>query len=92
MTEVTNELPVHEIYRNCEIYGLQPPERVAAAKSQIDLVIRMKSPRALAAFACDGEMAPEARLLAKFKAMAARGEPSESALRRRLPPSLDDRD
>ena len=36
MTEVTNELPVSEVYKNVEIYGLQSPERVAEAKRQVD--------------------------------------------------------
>ena len=70
MTEVTNELPVHEIYRKCEIYGLQSLERVVEARHQIDVVYRMRDPRALAEFAVDGTKAPEARLLAKHKALA----------------------
>ena len=74
MTEVTNELPVHETYRNCEIYGLQPPERIIEARHQIDVVYRMRDPRALAAFACEETNSPEARLLAKHKALASREE------------------
>ena len=71
MADDDSELPVSEIYRGVEIYGLQPPERVAEAKLQVDQVFIMKSPRALATFACDDANAPEARLLAKHKALAA---------------------
>ena len=74
MTEVTNELPVHETYRNCEIYGLQPPERIIEARHQIDVVYRMRDPRALAVFACEETNSPEARLLAKHKALAGLAE------------------
>jgi hypothetical protein len=68
MTDHT--LPVHEIYRGCEVYGLQSEERIAAAKSEIDLVISMNDPPALFDFAIDATRAPEARLLAKNKALA----------------------
>ena len=67
--ENENVLPVLEVYRGVEIYGLQSAERVAAAKIQVDQVIAMSSPRALAAFASDDTRAPEARLLSKNKAM-----------------------
>ena len=69
MTE-ENELPVLEVYRGVEIYGLQSTERVAEAKTQVDQVFSMNSPRALAAFASDELKAPEARLFAKNKALA----------------------
>ena len=74
MADDDSELPVSEIYRGIEIYAQQSPERIAQAKAQVDRVIRMKSPRALAAFACDETNSPEARLLAKHKALASREE------------------
>jgi hypothetical protein len=70
MTDSMHELPVAEVYRSIEIYGLQSTERIAAAKREIDVVIKMTAPRQLAAFACDPSRAPEARLLAKNKALA----------------------
>jgi hypothetical protein len=69
MAEI-HELPIHEIYRDCELYGLSPPSRIAEAKRQIDAVIAMTDGRRLADFACDPANSPEARLLSKHKAMA----------------------
>ena len=69
MAEI-HELPIHEIYRDCELYGLSPPSRIAEAKRQIDAVIAMTDGRRLADFACDPAHSPEARLLSKHKAMA----------------------
>ena len=71
MTEIENEIPIAEVYKGCEIFGLQTVERIAEAKLQIDQVYRMSAPRALAEFAVDGTRAPEARHLARHKAMAA---------------------
>jgi hypothetical protein len=64
-----HELPVAEIYCEVEIYA-QPPERVAEAKRQVAEVVRMRAVDRLYHFACDVTRAPEARLLAKHKAMA----------------------
>jgi hypothetical protein len=65
-----HELPVAEVYRGVEIYGGQSVERIAAAKREIDAVIALSDRRRLAGFACDAANAPEARLLAKHKALA----------------------
>jgi hypothetical protein len=65
-----HELPVAEVYRGIAIYGFQSPDRVAEARRQIDVVIAMTGPRRLCDFACDATNAPEARLLAKNKALA----------------------
>jgi len=65
-----HELPVAEVYRGVEIYGFQSPDRVAEARRQIDAVIAMAGARRLCEFACDAANAPEARLLAKNKALA----------------------
>jgi 3-mercaptopyruvate sulfurtransferase SseA len=65
-----HELPVAEVYRGVEIYGGQSHDRVAAAKREIDAVIALADRRRLAGFACDAGHAPEARLLAKNKALA----------------------
>jgi len=70
MGEDFHELPMAELYRGVEIYGLQSAERIAEAKRQIDLVIRTSGPRKLCEFACDPLHAPEARSLAKKKALA----------------------
>jgi hypothetical protein len=63
------ELPIFEIWKGVGIYDLQPPERIAEARRQIDEVIRMRSGDRLAAFAADATRSPEARRLAKCKAM-----------------------
>jgi hypothetical protein len=65
-----HELPIAEVYRGVEIYGLQSRERVAECKRQIDCVMSMSGPRKLYLFACDGAHAPEARCLAKNKCLA----------------------
>ena len=67
-----NELPVAELYRGVELYGLQSAERIAEARRQVDEVFGMAAPSALFAFACNDEKSPEARLLAKHKALASR--------------------
>ena len=72
MSDDENELPVAELYRGVELYGLQSAERIAEARRQVDEVFGMAAPSALFAFACDDAKAPEARLLAKFKALATR--------------------
>lgn len=64
-----HELPIHELYRGVEVYGLQSEERIAEAKRQIDQVAEMRSVPRLFNFACDGSRAPEARLLARSKLM-----------------------
>jgi hypothetical protein len=70
MTDDMHELPVAGVHRSVEVYDLQSRERIAEAKRQITEVIRMRSGDRLCAFACDASRAPEARLLAKHKAMA----------------------
>jgi hypothetical protein len=65
-----HELPIAEVYRGVEIFGLQSAARVREAKRQIDTVIAMTGPRKLYEFACDAANAPEARLLAKAKCLA----------------------
>jgi hypothetical protein len=70
MTDEWHELPVAELHRGCEIYARQSEGRIAEAKRQIDVVIGMSHRRRLAEFACDASKAPEARLLAKNKALA----------------------
>jgi hypothetical protein len=70
MTDDMHELPVAAVHGGVEIYGLQSPERIAEAKRQIAEVIRMRAGDRLCAFACDATNAPEARLLAKHKALA----------------------
>jgi hypothetical protein len=77
--EIEYELPLAEIYRGIEIYAQQSPERIAQAKAQVDRVFSMKSPRALAAFACDGKNSPEARFFAKAKALASLEERQRGA-------------
>jgi hypothetical protein len=62
-------LPVLETFRGVAIFDLQPPDRVAKAKREVAEVIGMRSPARLAEFACDGSKSPEARLLAKCKAL-----------------------
>ncbi len=64
-----HELPA-QVYREVDIYGLQSPERTAEAKRQVAEVVRMRAVDRLFAFACDASRAPEARLLAKHKALA----------------------
>jgi hypothetical protein len=70
--ERMHELPVAEIYRQVEIWGLQSPERIARAKAQIGLVIDLGDLEALYLFACDPGNAPEARQLAGNKLYVAR--------------------
>jgi len=70
MTDDVHELPVQGVHRGVEVYDLQSPERIAEARRQITEVIRMRSGDRLCAFACDASRAPEARLLAKHKALA----------------------
>ena len=65
-----HEIGVHEVYRGVSLYAGQADVRLAEARAQVDAVVRMRSPRALAAFACDASKSPEARLLAKRKALA----------------------
>jgi hypothetical protein len=65
-----HELPIVDTYRGVEVYALQSDARLAAAKRQIDEVIGTSSARRLAEFACDAANAPEARLLARHKALA----------------------
>jgi hypothetical protein len=65
----THELPVACQHRGVEIYGLQSDERIQEAKRQVDVVITMSTPAALAAWACDPMNAAESRLLAKHKAL-----------------------
>ena len=72
MGEDVHELPVAEVHRGCEIYADQSDARIRKARRQIDKVIAMADPRRLAAFAADAKNSPEARLLAKRKAMASR--------------------
>ena len=62
-------LPVAEVYRGCEIYGLQSAERIAAAKRELGRVVNMTGPRKLYEFAGDPRNAPEARCLARKKAL-----------------------
>lgn len=69
-TDDWHELPVAEVYRGVEIFGLQSPERIEQAKRQIDIVIAKSGPRRLYAFACDPSRSPEARQLARLKALA----------------------
>jgi hypothetical protein len=38
-------LPIHEVYRGVEIYGLQSAERIGVAKRQIGRVANMTVPR-----------------------------------------------
>jgi hypothetical protein len=64
-----HELPITEIWKGVEIFDWQPAERIAQARQQITEVIRMRSGDRLAAFAADASRAPEARRLAKCKAM-----------------------
>src|SRR5262245_51536084 len=70
MPDDYHELPVAEVYRGVEIYGLQSPERIAAAKQQVAEIVRMRAADRLCDFACDAANAPEARLLALHKALA----------------------
>jgi hypothetical protein len=70
MTDDMHELPVAGVHRGVEVYGLQSPEHIAEARRQIIEVIRMRSGDRLCAFALDASRAPEARLLAKHKALA----------------------
>jgi hypothetical protein len=74
MTDDTHEIPVAEVYRSVEIYDLQSAEHIAEAKRQIDRVISMSEPRRLFDFAIDARNSPEARQLAKLKALATREE------------------
>jgi len=74
MTMKMHELPVVEVYKGVEIFGLQSAERIAIAKKQIREVIGLSTPRALYDFAVDYSKSPEARLLAKTKAIASRKE------------------
>jgi len=68
------EIPVAEVYRGCEIFDLQPPERIAKAKAEIDEVHATASPLRLYKLAIDASRSPESRLLAKNKAIAATAE------------------
>jgi hypothetical protein len=70
MEDDTHELPVCEIIKGVEVYGGQSVERIAEAKRQIGLVIRLRDPLKLCEFACDAGNAPEARNLARAKALA----------------------
>ena len=72
MAEDIHELSVAEVYRDVELYAGQSSDRLAEARAQVDLVIGMRDPRRLAAFAVDASHAPEARLLARNKALASR--------------------
>ena len=73
MTDDTHEIPLHSVYRGVELWQ-QSEERLAEARRQIDIVIGMNGPRALFNFAIDASNSPEARLLAKNKALATREE------------------
>jgi len=73
MTDDTHEIPLHSVYRGVELWQ-QSEERLAGTRRQIDLVIGMNGPRALFNFAIDASNSPEARLLAKNKALATREE------------------
>jgi hypothetical protein len=79
-----HELPLHEVYRSAEIYGLQSSARIAKARQQIDLVMGLSDPCRLAEFASSAKNAPEARLLAKRKALASREERQRSMIDRAL--------
>jgi hypothetical protein len=67
-----HEISVAETYRDIRLFAGQTSDRLAEARAQIDEVIAMSDVRRLAAFAVDPSHAPEARLLAKNKALAAR--------------------
>jgi hypothetical protein len=80
MADDVPSIPVGEVYRSLEIWGLQSAERVAQVKAQIDIVIDENVPARLYAIACDDDVpadAPgfwtlEARRLARDKILAAR--------------------
>jgi hypothetical protein len=76
MEDDTHELPVCEIFKGVEVYGGQSVERIAEAKRQIGLVIRLRDPLKLCEFACDAGNAPEARNLARAKALASARSPA----------------
>ena len=73
-------VPLGEIYRGIEVWGLQSAKRVEEVKRQIDLVIDENVPAKLYSIACDDDVpagAPgfwtlEARALARDKCLSAR--------------------
>ena len=79
MTDSLDDLGVAEVYRGCELYANQSEERLAEARRQLDEVAGLRSGLRLYEFACDDSKAPEARLLAKARAIESTEDRQRSA-------------